>query len=67
MLTIGCNDKKSQTENPKTSLTESGMKCGAGKYGASTGKCGNATEDITMKCGAGKCGTGMSTPKVPSK
>ena len=122
MLTVGCNNKNSQTEDPKTSLTESGMKCGAGKCGASmvdgnsvvakkkknmlsqmrendprkacvlnasttkalydcvrnpkskrlttkcgTGKCSNATEDITMKCGAGKCGTGMLTPKVPSK
>ncbi len=32
-----------------------------------TGKCGNATEEITMKCGVGKCGSGMLTSKVPSR
>ena len=36
LLTVGCNDKNTETEDPhQTSLTESGMKCGAGKCGAS--------------------------------
>ena len=35
LLTVGCNDRNTETEDPQTSLTESGMKCGAGKCGAS--------------------------------
>lgn len=113
-IVTGCSDTR---EKKKTSPTQGGMKCGAGKCGASmvdgntivakkkknmlsqireddprkacvlnanttkalyncvrnpeskrlTTKCGNTSDEVTMKCGAGKCGSGMSTPKVPSK
>jgi len=35
VLTVGCGNQNSKTEDLKTSLTEGGMKCGAGKCGAS--------------------------------
>jgi len=48
-----------------------GMKCGAGKCGASmekpvkkcgAGKCGDAKKAPTKKCGASKCGDAKKTP-----